>query len=1154
MFHIIKEQLYQSLLDIVLNRTHLLERVLRESSIKEKIASDPKLINALIDDHEQLKSLLIHPKSKRRFSQDKNFLFRLMRNETERQALVPDRSILNNATFLEGNVLGNLAANPSALEAILSSETAALKLLNNEKIFQQISSNTSIRRKILSDERTIERLLSDTKLLTKVLNDDAMLFALLAQESIVEKLARNSHFISILFSNRKVLKSVAAQDKILNILVADRTILKELLGRDPVLERLANNKIFLEKLFSSDRALNKILTSQKIGSTGKGSWLFNKTLVFIHGFSECAIDEYGLVRIRGWALSNKTIDAVRIHVNEGFLDDAEINCPRSDILEQYPEFKNSQSGFSFMRQVHGADPFNTSLRIQFISGNTTIKEEVRRLKFLSVCERSPGETLEFEGTNTLDPDHRKLVVLVTHLQLLPSNQGNRIVILDLLRWLRKNNFRIFLLVQCKFETIQSNLDDLRNLVDKVFVTEFKPQKQTLRRKRPIVDRYSSFTEECLLKIHKEHGIFAVVAEYIHMASCLEMLPNSVLKIIQTIDVFSRIKEQRASHDLDIAERLVCDEDEEKKLLEQAHTIIAIQEHERTLLQQMVPHRKVITLGLSKEAFPDSHFLSSSLAHVCFFGSNNPPNLMGIQDFIKYSWPSILISAPHARLRISGTICRELENKFIDRDWKSEGIDLLGVLEDLGPEFDSAQVVINCVPLGTGLKVKSIEALCRGKALVSTASGVEGIQYQDSPPFRVAEDWKNFSTQVVDLLKDPKKRENLEKKARDYQDQFLTDEKVYSEFQEVLGKWQTTSFELEQGDDPKIQNYIFTLLEQLHRTRISGRLAVLMTSDVLFSKYTVKWLTMHSLNLCGLFSENERLIDKQCFGLRISPLTRINSNNFDCCLIPSFDLNEVNQLEEKCNENGVESFTFFVRSPFKDRFRLEELRGKHLGERAFIIGNGPSVRFEDLDKLQGELVFGANRFHLAYDKTSLRPQYTAMGDILMVEQHGAEVAKNCGGTLFLLARAAHHIIWPEESDVVLYDILPRPRGPFPQVAFSEDISAGLGNAGSTIYDLIQIAVWTGVKTIYLYGMDHNFQIPQEHSIRGGMAVTHQGEENHFLKHYRAPGEKWYTPITSVIEKGFQVARDNCEQRGVEIFNVTRGGRLEIFKRKSFDRVV
>ena len=43
-------------------------------------------------------------------------------------------------------------------------------------------------------------------------------------------------------------------------------------------------------------------------------------------------------------------------------------------------------------------------------------------------------------------------------------------------------------------------------------------------------------------------------------------------------------------------------------------------------------------------------------------------------------------------------------------------------------------------------------------------------------------------------------------------------------------------------------------------------------------------------------------------------------------------------------------------------KIKKLKDNYIGKRCFIIGNGPSLRIEDLNCLKGEYTFAANRIY------------------------------------------------------------------------------------------------------------------------------------------------------------------------------------------------
>ena len=104
-------------------------------------------------------------------------------------------------------------------------------------------------------------------------------------------------------------------------------------------------------------------------------------------------------------------------------------------------------------------------------------------------------------------------------------------------------------------------------------------------------------------------------------------------------------------------------------------------------------------------------------------------------------------------------------------------------------------------------------------------------------------------------------------------------------------------------------------------------------------------------------------------------------------------------------------------------------------------------------------------------------------------------------------------------------------------------------------MVQLAVWMGAAKIVLYGIDHSFSLPNSQDpSHAGASISEQGETNHFIAGYRSRGEHWYSPVTDVIEKGFEVALSHCNANGIELLNATRGGFLETLPRVNIDAIL
>ena len=216
----------------------------------------------------------------------------------------------------------------------------------------------------------------------------------------------------------------------------------------------------------------------------------------------------------------------------------------------------------------------------------------------------------------------------------------------------------------------------------------------------------------------------------------------------------------------------------------------------------------------------------------------------------------------------------------------------------------------------------------------------------------------------------------------------------------------------------------------------------------------------------------------------------------------------------------------------------------------IIGNGPSVRISDLQTMSHLPCVAANRFHLSYSEHQLRPKATFCIDPQVIDCHITEIKASCDSPLYIprqfFLRAAKQL----GLGALGVNYFPFDRGDKP-LRFSHHFKAYSGNGASVIYSAIQYAVSAGVTDIYLYGMDHHFEISQLDDK--GMAID-RGEQNHFIKNYRQKAVKWFPPDISRIEEAFSLARRETERIGVKIWNASRGGKLEIFDRIDFDDAV
>jgi glycosyltransferase involved in cell wall biosynthesis len=190
--------------------------------------------------------------------------------------------------------------------------------------------------------------------------------------------------------------------------------------------------------------------------------------------------------------------------------------------------------------------------------------------------------------------------------------------------------------------------------------------------------------------------------------------------------------------------------EETKMLAAADTIVAIQRDEAAVLQRKLPNHDVLVAPIA--ALPVESPQIGKAEIVLFVGSSAAPNVDGINWFLETCWPSIHELRPHAMLYVAGSVCGSLARL-------PPGTKLLNVVEALDELYAEAAVVISPLRAGSGLKIKLIEALSKGKAVVATTTTLQGVADILADCVQIADSAPDFASQVVDLLADgPKRRE------------------------------------------------------------------------------------------------------------------------------------------------------------------------------------------------------------------------------------------------------------------------------------------------------------------------------------------------------------------------------------------------------------
>lgn len=141
----------------------------------------------------------------------------------------------------------------------------------------------------------------------------------------------------------------------------------------------------------------------------------------------------------------------------------------------------------------------------------------------------------------------------------------------------------------------------------------------------------------------------------------------------------------------------------------------------------------------------------------------PPSQEGLIWFLNACWPAIREKYPNLKFYIAGrNVPVWIESRF-----KSEHVIFLGEVEDAYHFMNSKAVMVVPLHSGSGMRIKIIEGMALGKAIVSTSVGCEGIPAIDHENILIADKPENFTAAIDALLADRSLFERLCKNSVDF---------------------------------------------------------------------------------------------------------------------------------------------------------------------------------------------------------------------------------------------------------------------------------------------------------------------------------------------------------------------------------------------------
>ena len=303
----------------------------------------------------------------------------------------------------------------------------------------------------------------------------------------------------------------------------------------------------------------------------------------------------------------------------------------------------------------------------------------------------------------------------------------------------------------------------------------------IRRPRPFWRRYCpAALTRAVERMVSAQDASCVLVNTAGLAPSVRTVRDRVFTAIDTHDVWHERYREFAAMGRGAVLEHFRDPADEARLLRTADCVVAITDDDAAVFSRLIPGGRIVVAGVSRPALGRERTNAEDLPLVVFFGGRGTTNEDAAAYFIESIWPTVLNQVPNAEF------CVLNAGEEVKRAYAGyPNVRLLGYQQDLRSWYEKAWVVVDPLRFGTGLKIKVVEALSFGSAMVMTQVAARGIRGRNDDHYLVRDDPEGFAAAVIVLLQDAKARAELQKNALAFAREAFAPDRVYGDLVSAL---------------------------------------------------------------------------------------------------------------------------------------------------------------------------------------------------------------------------------------------------------------------------------------------------------------------------------------------------------------------------------
>lgn len=203
---------------------------------------------------------------------------------------------------------------------------------------------------------------------------------------------------------------------------------------------------------------------------------------------------------------------------------------------------------------------------------------------------------------------------------------------------------------------------------------------------------------------------------------------------------------------------------EKAVFSEVSLGLVVSEVDKGILQNLTGRDdlEVIPNGVDPEEFAPHSAEPEPATLLWVGGFDYSPNRDAVRWLLTEIFPLVRERVPEVRLKLVGGGQSSSLRRLVGKD---EFIEFAGFVDDPVPHLHAATVFVVPLRSGSGTRLKMLEAMAAGKAIVTTSLGAEGIRGEHEKHFLVADTPKEFAEMVTRAVKSSEIRSTLGHNAR-----------------------------------------------------------------------------------------------------------------------------------------------------------------------------------------------------------------------------------------------------------------------------------------------------------------------------------------------------------------------------------------------------